>query len=204
MNTKRQEAKRKADEEGRTLRSQGDFVLDIERGPGLTINVYNHSLECLNNANIARDVIGTEEYASRLAKTEEMLKNLAATSSYLRYSERREHFEEAMTLTESQYKMSAREKEAGVGLTPLIRGEVPLGNLLKAENEGPVLQECISRGLAESGNPSNISYSAMRNLIKEDVRKDWIAANPGKLISDAVRKTFKRVSGATFTVNYKK
>lgn len=48
MNQKRQVAKRTAEEEGRTTRFQGDCVLDIERGPGLTINIYNHTLECLN------------------------------------------------------------------------------------------------------------------------------------------------------------
>lgn len=133
-----------------------------------------------------------------------MLTDLKTNSSYLRYSQRRVEFKEGMALTESQYKVSAREKEAGISVTPLIRGEVQLGNLLKADNEGAVLQECIARGLVKKGNPDKIKYTGIKNLIKGRVRADCIAANPGKEVSDAIGKAFKPISDATVTVNYNK
>ena len=115
---------------------------------------------------MAKDTIGKDEYAARLAKTEKMLSDLQETGSYLRYTERRIDFEKGMAQPEDQYKPSACEKETGVSMTALVRGEVILGNLMKEFNEVPILAECVARGLLPIGNPGKVTYSAMRKLIK--------------------------------------
>ena len=89
-------------------------------------------------------------------------------------------------------------------MTSLICGKIALGNLLRADNEGPILNECVTRGLVPCGNPNKVNYSALRNLIKEQVCDNWMKANLGGNIPDAVGKTFRPLTTVdNFTVKYK-
>ena len=116
-----------------------------------------------------KDMIGEDVYAKRLSKTIEMLTNLEKHGSYSRLVAKRHELIGAMAMDDALYSKSQTERETGVTDTALVMGEVPLFNLLKAHNYGPITQECVVRGLIPDGTPGKISFKDLRNMIKEQV-----------------------------------
>jgi hypothetical protein len=185
----------KAAAEGREARCKAEYEEDFEHGPSLTRNILDHALKLQKIMAEIRSRIGDEEYKRRFEQTVEMLRSLDNQGSAARYAKGLEEFEDALG---NDYVASSREKETGITVTPLMGGEVPIGKLLKSSNAVAIEEEAVARQLIEQGNPAKVGYNVLRKMIKEDVKKRWIAVNPGKEPPADLTKNFFPLSGANF------
>jgi hypothetical protein len=90
MEWKRKKSLETAAAEGTTLRNtdKPKYELDIKRGPGITLNMYNHALEIFNNATIQREILGDEEFDRRKDTTIQMLTSLENNGWFGRHAQR--------------------------------------------------------------------------------------------------------------------
>ena len=202
MNRKRKKHQQEAASEDKQPRSENDYSEDIKRGTSLTRNIVNYSLTIHSRIIQEKQKIGEDNYNRYLMKTEQLLKSLPAQGSYVRYSEKLVDLEASRV---KQHIPSAREKPRGVDETPYMKGEIPFGNLLKADNFPQIENECIARGIQlQDANGKKLNWTEMKNAIKKHSKEEWVAAHPGKEPpEDELKKYFKQQSNATFVIKQK-
>ena len=116
--------------------------------------------------------IGEEKYKEVFEKTEKMLSSLELTGSYARYNER---LNDVVQSRHNEYRPTARERESGVDVTALIRGEVKFGDILMKDNLNLLQQECFYRDIE---NTAILGWRDMVKAIQEQERQHWLANNP--------------------------
>ena len=115
-------------------------------------------------------------------KTEKMLSSLELTGSYARYNER---LNDVVQSRHNEYRPIARERESGVDVTALIRGEVKFGHLYKKDNLELLRQECFYRDIE---NTAILGWRDMIKAIQEQERQHWLANNPNTTLPDKMKK----------------
>jgi hypothetical protein len=196
MAKKRKKQQAKAATDGRDPRSKKDYKEDLERGPGLTSNILNHSLLLLKKILEIQGKLGMLEYSRRYDHALEMLQSRDKQGTAIRQSKQAEDFVASLGKT---YDPSAREKETGVHITPRMANEVPINKCKKDQNQKAMEEEVLARGLSTYAEVGSLGYEVMRKKIKADVLAKWITVNPGQVPPEKIRSHFKPESDALFT-----
>jgi hypothetical protein len=96
-----------------------------------------------------------------------------------------------------------------------MAGEVEIGKCKKDDGSNfmSMFDECVAGGLLVPENDRNkyvdirdksLNYTKVTRTIRLDVVMRWQKKNPGKVVPDYVKKTFKPMSDATFTPSSRK
>ena len=145
-----------------------------------------------------KDKIGEDKYKEAFEKTDKILASLELTGSYARYNER---LNDVVQSRHNEYRPTARERESGVDVTALVKGEIKFRHLYKKNNLELLRQECYFRNIE---NTAILGWRDMIAAIQEQERQHWLENNPNTTLPNKMKKpqAFRPLSGVEFILKH--
>lgn len=180
----REDYNEKAAAEGRKQKDK--YQPDLERGPGMTLNLCNHAMKLLQDGRELAAEIGVEEFESRVKAAKDALRSIEKQGSKIRSDAA---IQKAVENLGKDYVPSAREIITGVDVTPAMRNQVVLNKCTMTicpHNKAAMFDEALCRGLVQEGDwqdydskTGHLTFVKVRKRIAEYEVAEWIRTHNG-------------------------